>query len=213
MWIRGRKREHRVQRPAGPVTAIAVDPSDPLGNTVYIGAATGGVWKTTNFLTTDPDGPTYIPVTLNAPTNGLNIGSIAVLGSQVDPSTITLANPQGNTVQSMVFAATGNGNTTGMSPGVGILVSLDGVQTWNLASGLTNTDSSGAWLPESWHTAANNTFVGLDAYKIVVDPRLQPNGDAIIYVAFSDPNGTFTNRGLFRKRRRISQRRFGQDLE
>ena len=107
---------------------------------------------------------------------------------------ITLANPQGNTVQSMVFAATGNGNTTGMSPGVGILVSLDGGQTWNLASGLTNTDSSGAWLPESSRTtAANNTFVGLDAYKIVVDPRLQPNGDAIIYVAFSDPNGTFTN--------------------
>lgn len=27
---------------------LAVDPSDPSGNTVYIGGASGGVWKTTN---------------------------------------------------------------------------------------------------------------------------------------------------------------------
>jgi subtilisin-like proprotein convertase family protein len=170
---------------AGPVTAIAVDPSDPSGNTVYIGAATGGVWRTTNFLTTDPDGPTYEPLTPDAPTGGLNIGSITVLGSQTNPAT-------GDTVPSMIFAATGNGNTTGMSPGVGILVSVDGGQTWNVATGLTNTDSSGAWL-SSASGSRDNTFEGLDAYQIVVDPHLQPNGDAIIYVAFSDPNGSFTN--------------------
>jgi hypothetical protein len=29
----------------GRITAVAVDPSDPSGNTVYIGAAGGGVWK------------------------------------------------------------------------------------------------------------------------------------------------------------------------
>ena len=39
---------------AGQVSAIAVDPSDPSGNTVYVAGASGGVWKTTNFLTTDP---------------------------------------------------------------------------------------------------------------------------------------------------------------
>ena len=27
---------------------LAVDPSDPSGNTVYISGASGGVWKTTN---------------------------------------------------------------------------------------------------------------------------------------------------------------------
>jgi hypothetical protein len=29
----------------GRVTLVAVDPSDPSGNTVYIGGASGGVWK------------------------------------------------------------------------------------------------------------------------------------------------------------------------
>jgi len=37
----------------GRITSIAVDPSDPSGNTIYVSAANGGVWKTTNFLTTD----------------------------------------------------------------------------------------------------------------------------------------------------------------
>ncbi len=41
----------------GQVNAIAVDPSDPTGNTVYVGGASGGVWKTTDFLTTAPAGP------------------------------------------------------------------------------------------------------------------------------------------------------------
>jgi len=30
---------------------LAVDPSDPSGNTVYIAGASGGVWKTTNAKT------------------------------------------------------------------------------------------------------------------------------------------------------------------
>ena len=34
---------------SGRIGGIAVDPSDPSGNTVYIGAASGGIWKTTNF--------------------------------------------------------------------------------------------------------------------------------------------------------------------
>ena len=38
-------------------------PSDPSGNTVYVAGASGGIWKTTDFLTTNPDGPTYIPLT------------------------------------------------------------------------------------------------------------------------------------------------------
>lgn len=187
---------------AGPVTALAVDPSDPSGNTVFIGAATGGVWKTTDFLTTDPAGPTYQPLIANAPTNGLNIGSIAVLGSQVNPFSITSSNPSGTVVPSMIFAATGNGNSSTLSPGIGILVSTDDGVSWNLATGLTNTDSNGNWLPmSSRNAAANTTFEGLVAYKIVVDPHLQANGQAIIYVAFTDPNaaaGTTGKGGLYR---------------
>src|SRR5580693_9987713 len=33
---------------SGRATAVAIDPADPTGNTVYIGGAQGGVWKATN---------------------------------------------------------------------------------------------------------------------------------------------------------------------
>ena len=33
---------------SGRASAVAIDPADPTGNTVYIGGAYGGVWKSTN---------------------------------------------------------------------------------------------------------------------------------------------------------------------
>ncbi len=33
---------------AGRATAVAIDPTDATGNTVYVAAASGGVWKSTN---------------------------------------------------------------------------------------------------------------------------------------------------------------------
>ena len=37
------------------INDFLVDPSDPSGNTIYAATAGGGVWKTTNFLTNDPN--------------------------------------------------------------------------------------------------------------------------------------------------------------
>src|SRR5690606_17966566 len=36
------------QTAAGKITSLATDPRDPSGNTIYIGAPNGGVWKTVN---------------------------------------------------------------------------------------------------------------------------------------------------------------------
>ena len=33
---------------SGRVTAVAIDPADSTGNTVYVGTTGGGVWKSTN---------------------------------------------------------------------------------------------------------------------------------------------------------------------
>ena len=63
---------------SGRVTGLAVDPSDPTGNTVYAAGASGGVWKTTDFLTTNPAGPTWISLTDFGPSNAINIGDITV---------------------------------------------------------------------------------------------------------------------------------------
>ena len=49
---------HKVN--SGRVQAILPDPSDPSGNTVYVLAAGGGLWKTTDFLAARP---TWVPKT------------------------------------------------------------------------------------------------------------------------------------------------------
>jgi len=158
----------------GRMSAIAVDPSDPSGNTVYVGAASGGVWKTTNFLTNSPQGPTYIPLTDFGPVFAMRIGSIAIFPRNNDPN------------QSIIFAGTGEGdlNTTG----VGFLRSTDGGATWTLLDSATNVAANGAELPIN-SPARLHQFVGSIAYKIVVDPRPATSGDVIVYAALSGNNG------------------------
>ncbi|WP_220369774.1 Ig-like domain-containing protein [Paludisphaera rhizosphaerae] len=159
---------------SGLIGAIAQDPSDPSGNTFFIGGATGGVWKTTNFLTTDSQGPTYIPLTDFGPTSGLNIGSIAVFGRNNDPN------------QSIVIASTGNADQG--TTGVGFLISKDGGATWGLYDSTTNVDSSGNLLPIS-SPLRDRAFVGSTVFKVVVDPKATLTNQVIIYAAVSGNNG------------------------
>ena len=158
---------------AGAVTATAVDPSDPSGNTVYIGAANGGIWKTTDFLTTSPLGPTWIPLTDFGPTNAVNIGSIAIFPRNNDPS------------QSIIIAGTGDPNGTGTGhglAGVGFLRSEDGGATWQLLDSTVNTEADGITplpingpSPTSGLTR-NHTFVGSYVYNVTFDPNLSTDG-------------------------------------
>jgi subtilisin-like proprotein convertase family protein len=153
---------------------IAVDPSDTSGNTVYVGGASGGVWKTTNFLTTASGGPTYIPVTNFGPTNSANIGGLVVIGRNGDPS------------QSIIFATTGEGDSG--SPGVGMLRSMDGGATWISLDSTVNFDSAGNMLPYN-SPLRDHAFIGSTSFKIVADPNLSPSGEAIVYAALSGNNG------------------------
>ena len=63
---------------SGRATAIAVDPSDATGNTVFIGGAYGGVWKSTNAgpASTNPASVVWNSLTDNQAT--LAVGAIAV---------------------------------------------------------------------------------------------------------------------------------------
>ncbi len=47
---------------SGRATAVAIDPADATGNTIYIGGAQGGVWKSTNAGTTTPTNVAWTPV-------------------------------------------------------------------------------------------------------------------------------------------------------
>jgi len=50
---------------SGRVTAVAVDPNDSSGNTVFAGGAYGGIWKSTNAgtLSTNSSSVSWIPLT------------------------------------------------------------------------------------------------------------------------------------------------------
>jgi hypothetical protein len=75
---------------SGRATAVAIDPADSTGNTVYIGGAQGGVWKSTNAATTTANNVTWTAITDDQAT--LSIGSIAIQPGNSDPTqTVVLA--------------------------------------------------------------------------------------------------------------------------
>jgi hypothetical protein len=108
---------------SGRATAVAIDPADPTANTVYIGGAYGGVWKSTNALSPSPASVVWNPLTDTQAT--LAIGAIAI-----QPQ---LSNP--NPANSVIIVGTGEANSsTDSYYGLGILQSLNAGTTWTLIS-------------------------------------------------------------------------------
>src|SRR5713226_9148716 len=60
----------------GRVTSLYVDPSDATGNTVYLGGATGGLWRTSNAANTTPGSVTWSALLDSQPT--LSVGAVGI---------------------------------------------------------------------------------------------------------------------------------------
>lgn len=102
----------------GRATSVVVDPGDPTGNTVYLGGAYGGLWKSTNAAASDPAAVTWTPLIDQQAT--LAVGSVAIQPSSNGPSNV-------------VLVGTGEADFSIDSYyGLGILRSADGGSTWNL---------------------------------------------------------------------------------
>jgi subtilisin-like proprotein convertase family protein len=177
---------------AGQVSSITVDPSDPSGNTVYAGGASGGIWRTTNFLTTNPTGPTWVPLTDFGADFTANVGSIAIIPRNHDPA------------QSIIIVGTGEGDSLGSATqpqaarGVGFLRSMDGGQTWTL---LDSTDNSMPFAAPVGAKQRDHLFAlaqGTSIFKVAVDPTVEPNGEYIMYAAVSDVDGSGRAGGIWR---------------
>ncbi len=171
---------------AGRVSAIAIDPRD--NNVVYIGAAEGGVWKTTD------SGNTWTPLTDNMAS--LASGSLAI-----DPQ-----NPD------TVYAGTGEENFSGDSYyGAGILKSTDGGATWTNILGpflrdtigsiaiqpgnskvLLCTSKTGVWRSTDGGNTWSNRLPGV-ATSVLFDPT---NG-ASAYAAIGSVSTSLLN-GIYR---------------
>jgi hypothetical protein len=118
---------------SGRATAVAIDPADPSGNTLYIGGAQGGVWKSTNAAAAAANSVTWLPISDTQPT--LSIGALAIQPGNSDAS------------KSVILVATGEADNSADSYfGLGILRSADAGNTWTLISNATGGTLSFAGL-------------------------------------------------------------------
>jgi hypothetical protein len=175
---------------SGRATAIAVAPNcKQSGCTVFIGAAGGGVWKTSNALASSPS--------WSSSSNGIPSNAI---GSLVfDPN-----DGSGNTL----YAGTGEPNGSADSEaGVGLYKSTDGGQNWSLVAGSTAV-ATGRSIGAIAIDPANamHIFIGTDVARhgssSVNGGRFTPpgappvglyeslNGGTTFALAFSQPSDT-----------------------
>ncbi len=178
----------------GRTTAIAVAPTcNSSSCVVFIGAAGGGVWKTSNALASTPS---WSPANNGIPSNA--IGSLVF-----DPN-----DAKGNTL----YAGTGEPNGSGDSEaGVGLYKSTDGGASWSLVTGSTASTAPCASGTGTCPVAtgrsigaiaidpadANHIFIGTDVARhgssSVNGGRFTPPGSAMVGLYESTDGGaTFT---------------------
>jgi hypothetical protein len=154
---------------SGRVTGIATDPNNP--STIYIAAAGGGVWKTTD------GGTNWAPQTDHV-TDGSGNPVVEFMGA------IALGVNPNNTSQQVLYAGTGEANNSAFFNtssddsyyGEGILVSTNGGSTWTLTG--------------------QSQFTGMGISRIAVDPQ-NPN---VAYAAVNQftANGTAGTTGIYK---------------
>ena len=134
---------------AGRATAVAVDPADASGNTVFVGGAQSGIWKSINAALPTANNVMWNPISDDQAT--LSIGSIAIQPGNSNPAT------------SLILAATGEADNASDSYfGLGILRSTNGGTSWSLINSANNGALSFSGLGGTrmaFSTAAANTVV------------------------------------------------------
>src|SRR5258708_7256307 len=156
---------------SGRATSLVIDPADTTGNTVLLGGAYGGLWKSTNAgsQNSDPAFVTWQALIDDQPT--LAVGAIAL--------------QPGNS--SVILVGTGETNSSGDSYyGLGILRSADGGSTWTQIQGAgTGQSFLGIGFSKiAFSTANSNLVVAATA------------GDNGLYVG-REEDGNSTARGLY----------------
>jgi hypothetical protein len=132
---------------SGRATSVLIDPADATGNTVLLGGAYGGLWKSTNAgsLSSSPSTVTWQPLIDDQPT--LAVGAIA----------LQPVAPGGSS--NVILVGTGETNNSGDSYyGLGILRSANAGSTWTPITG----------------AASGQSFLGVGFSKIAFSSA-QPN--------------------------------------
>lgn len=179
---------------SGRATAVVIDPADPTGNTVYIGGAQGGIWKSTNAAASAANSVAWTATADDQAT--LAIGALAIQPGNTNPA------------NSVILAATGEADNSSDSYfGLGILRSTNAGGSWALISTANSGALSFAGLGGTrmaFDTASGQTNTVVAAMGIssegLVDAAVTANttpglytsqdaGQAWTYKALTDPGG------------------------
>jgi hypothetical protein len=160
----------------GRATSVLIDPADSTGNTVLLGGAYGGLWRSTNAGSQSPSPASVIWQSLIDDQPTLAVGAIAL--------------QPGNS--NVILVGTGETNNSPDSYyGLGILRSADGGSTWtqppiqSAGSGQSSLSFLGIGFSEiAFSTANPNLAVAATA------------GDNGLYVGLEE-DGNSTARGLY----------------
>src|SRR5262249_46274300 len=161
----------------GRATAVAVDPADTDGNTVFVGGAYGGLWRSENAgaASASPADVVWTPLLDDQAT--LAIGAVAIQPGNNNPQ------------KTLVLVGTGETNSSGDSYyGLGILRSTDAGSSWQLIAQSSDTPA--------------RTFAGLGFSRIAFS---QLNPSVIVASTAGATEGYLegledpinTNRGLY----------------
>ncbi len=171
------------------ITAIAIDPSDSNGNTVYAGSSGGGVWKSTNAAGA-ASAVSFVPLTDTLSAFSPNAGTSAVPSLSIGALSVQ---PGGTGV---ILAGTGDPNdATDSYYGAGILRSTDNGVTWSLIS----RSYGGGFVGEgfagfAWSTAAPQLVVAAVTSaqeSVVVHDTKYPSARGLYYS--QDGGASWTN--------------------
>ncbi len=118
---------------SGRVAALALDPSDPTGNHVYLATTGGGLWRSQNAAASAPASVQFLPLTDNLgaltaiPQSGISVGAVSVQPGSTGVLLAGLGDP--NDALDSYY-------------GAGILRSTDNGQTWTLIQHSLDYESS-----------------------------------------------------------------------
>src|SRR6266496_464072 len=154
---------------SGRVDIAVSDPTD--ANVMYVGTGAGaglplgggGVWKTTNYLTTDPAGPTWVPLTDAFP-------SLSIFGKSL---ALYPSNPN------ILYAAASG-------PNGGILKTVDGGAHWEyLFSDLFSAALFSALVIDPTDSNTGSTWMNLTLAvatgSVATDVLIDPSNPLVLY--------------------------------
>jgi hypothetical protein len=150
---------------SGRATSVLVDPSDTTGNTIYLGGAYGGLWKSTNAgsKSATPNSVTWQALIDDQPS--LAVGAIAL--------------QPGNS--NLILVGTGETNSSGDSYyGMGILRSTNGGATWTqITSAVSGQSFVGVGFSKmAFSTSNTNLVVASTAGDLGLDFGLEQDANS-----------------------------------